>query len=77
MAKILIIDDEAPIRASLREILEYEGYQVQEAENGVEGVRLAESFRTMPFFAISKCLKWTGWRCWMHFLKSRLKRVWL
>ena len=44
MAKILIIDDEAPIRASLREILEYEGYQVQEAENGLEGVRLAAKF---------------------------------
>ncbi|MDE0979432.1 MAG: sigma-54 dependent transcriptional regulator [Flavobacteriales bacterium] len=44
MAKILIIDDEAPIRASLREILEYEGYQVQEAENGSEGVRLASKF---------------------------------
>ncbi|MDA0302977.1 MAG: sigma-54 dependent transcriptional regulator [Bacteroidetes bacterium] len=44
MAKILIIDDEAPIRASLREILEYEGYQVQEAENGMEGVRLATKF---------------------------------
>tara|TARA_B110000285_G_scaffold73409_1_gene84669 strand:+ start:1609 stop:2784 length:1176 start_codon:yes stop_codon:yes gene_type:complete len=44
MAKILIIDDEAPIRASLREILEYEGYQVQEAENGIEGVRLATKF---------------------------------
>ncbi len=44
MAKILIIDDEAPIRASLREILEYEGYQVQEAEGGKEGVRLATKF---------------------------------
>ncbi len=44
MAKILIIDDEAPIRAGLREILEYEGYQVQEAEDGVEGVRLATKF---------------------------------
>jgi len=44
MAKILIIDDEAPIRASLREILEYEGYQVQEAESGKEGVRLATKF---------------------------------
>ena len=34
MAKILIIDDEAPIRSSLREILEYENYQVSEAEDG-------------------------------------------
>ena len=39
--KILIIDDEAPIRASLKEILEYENYQVMEAEDGAEGLKLA------------------------------------
>ena len=44
MAKILIIDDEAPIRSSLREILEYENYQVSEAEDGAEGVKLASKF---------------------------------
>ena len=38
MAKILIIDDEQPIRASLREILEYEGHVVSEAEDGMAGV---------------------------------------
>jgi len=42
--KILIIDDEAPIRASLREILEYENYQVMEAEDGAEGLKLATKF---------------------------------
>jgi len=44
MAKILIIDDEAPIRSSLREILEYEGYKVTEAEDGTQGVKLAAKF---------------------------------
>ena len=44
MAKILIIDDEAPIRSSLREILEYENYQVSEAEDGAEGVKLGSKF---------------------------------
>ncbi|GJM30169.1 MAG: Fis family transcriptional regulator [Cyclobacteriaceae bacterium] len=34
MAKILIIDDEKSIRSTLREILEYEKYQVEEAEDG-------------------------------------------
>ena len=38
MAHILIIDDEKPIRASLREILEYEGHIVDEASDGMEGV---------------------------------------
>jgi DNA-binding NtrC family response regulator len=38
MAKILIIDDEAPIRRTLREILEYEKYKVEEAADGIEGL---------------------------------------
>ncbi len=38
MAKVLIIDDEAPIRRTLREILEYEKYKVEEAADGIEGI---------------------------------------
>jgi two-component system nitrogen regulation response regulator NtrX len=41
-ARILVIDDEAEIRRSVRMILEYEGYDVQEASSGPEGVALAE-----------------------------------
>ncbi len=41
MAKILIIDDERAIRRALKEILEFENFQVDEAENGVEGVEKA------------------------------------
>ncbi len=37
MAKILIIDDEKSIRKTLREILEYEKYAVEEASDGLEG----------------------------------------
>lgn len=40
MTKILIIDDEKPIRGSLREILEYEKYTVEEAADGGEGLRM-------------------------------------
>ena len=36
--KVLIIDDERSIRRALREILEFEGCQVSEAENGKEGL---------------------------------------
>ena len=38
MSKILIIDDERSIRRALREILEFENFEVQEAENGKEGI---------------------------------------
>ena len=41
MAKILIIDDERAIRNSMREILEFEGYQVETADSGKGGLELA------------------------------------
>lgn len=37
MGKILIVDDERSIRRALREILEFEGFEIDEAENGKEG----------------------------------------
>lgn len=40
MSKILIIDDERAIRSTLREILEYEDYQVDDVDNGAEGLNL-------------------------------------
>src|SRR3954465_15357562 len=41
-ARILVIDGEAEIRRSVRMILEYEGYDVQEASSGPEGLALIE-----------------------------------
>ena len=40
MRKVLIIDDEQSIRDTLKEILEYEKYEVSEAKNGEEGLKL-------------------------------------
>jgi len=40
MAKILIIDDERAIRSTLREILEYEDFVVEDIDNGVDGLEL-------------------------------------
>jgi DNA-binding NtrC family response regulator len=40
MPKILIIDDERPIRSALKEILEYEKFDVDEAEDGQIGLEL-------------------------------------
>ena len=39
MGKILIVDDEKPIRRTLKEILEFEKYSIDEAENGLEGLK--------------------------------------
>ena len=40
MAKLLIIDDERSIRSTLREILEYENYEVDDIDNGIDGLEL-------------------------------------
>ena len=39
MADILIIDDERAIRKTLSEILSFEGYKVDEASDGEEGLK--------------------------------------
>ncbi len=41
MAKILIIDDEKAIRRTIKEILEFEKYVVDEAEDGQQGLEMA------------------------------------
>ena len=41
--KVLIIDDENAIRRALREILEFEGCNVEEAENGKDGMQLIQN----------------------------------
>lgn len=46
MASILIIDDERSIRKTLIEILSFEGYKVDEAADGTEGLKM---FREKPY----------------------------
>jgi two-component system nitrogen regulation response regulator NtrX len=43
MPKILIIDDERAIRSTLKEILAYEKFEVDEAVDGAEGIKKAET----------------------------------
>jgi DNA-binding response OmpR family regulator len=45
MARILVMDDEAPIRVMLRQILEAEGHTVVDAPDGYAGMHL---FRDAP-----------------------------
>jgi two-component system, NtrC family, nitrogen regulation response regulator NtrX len=40
MTTILIIDDERPIRSSLRDILEYEDYKVLDVDNGIDALNI-------------------------------------
>ena len=42
MAKILVIDDERSIRNTLKDILGFEGYSVEVAENGLTGLELVK-----------------------------------
>ena len=46
MTRILVIDDEEPVRFTLREILEHKNYEVTVAKDGVEGTAL---FTAQPF----------------------------
>lgn len=42
MSEILIVDDEVNIRKVVREYAEFEGYEVSEAENGMEAVSICK-----------------------------------
>jgi len=43
MAKILVIDDEKSIRNTLREILEYEKFEVEDAADGISALELIKN----------------------------------
>ena len=43
--RVLIVEDDAPVRALLRSVLELEGWEVHEAEDGVQAVALAKAER--------------------------------
>jgi two-component system, NtrC family, nitrogen regulation response regulator NtrX len=43
MPKILVIDDERSIRNTLKDILEYEKFEVDLAEDGIEGLEIAQN----------------------------------
>lgn len=41
--RILIVEDEAPIRAGLADVFVFHGYEVEAAQDGLEGLRLARA----------------------------------
>ncbi len=60
---VLIIDDEAAIRESLETLLEFEGYSVDSAETGEEGLNWPSVPLTWPCL-ILLFLTATAWKFW-------------
>ena len=73
MGKILIIDDERAIRRALREILEFEDFEVDEAENGSEGVKLASGEQYDIIFCDIKMPEMDGMEVLDELLKAKIE----
>lgn len=69
MPRILIIDDEPAIRRVLRDILENEGYIVEDAASGIEALPIIKEQEFDAIFVTSKCHRWTA----LKFLKTSNK----
>jgi len=72
MSKILIIDDERAIRRALREILEFEEFEVVEAENGREGFEKASSTSYDMIFCDIKMPQMDGMEVLDELLKAKI-----
>ena len=59
-AKILVVDDDAPIRRTLKEILENEKYEVHEAVDGVDAVEQVKQMKFDVVFMDIKMPKMDG-----------------
>ena len=67
MSKILIIDDQKPIRRCIVDVFNHVGIEVSEAENGVVGIQIAQQYLpdliisdvTMPEFRWLRCSQTT------------------
>ena len=70
MKKILIIDDERAIRSTLKEILEFEKYKVDDTENGVNGLKLASENNYDIIFCDIKMPKMDG----LEFLEKKQEK---
>ena len=73
MGKILIIDDERAIRRAMREILEFEEFTVEEAENGKEGLEKALSTSFDIIFCDIKMPMMDGMEVLDELLKSKVE----
>jgi DNA-binding response OmpR family regulator len=67
---ILVADDDTVVRVSIAHVLEYEGFEVRQAENGIQAV--TQSIQNIPDLALLD-LNMPHWDGWIAF--SQLSRV--
>ena len=75
MAKILIIDDERGIRNTLREILADEGHEVEVAENGKQGLEMAQAKAYDLIYSDIKMPEMDGMEFLSKLVESRKSKV--
>lgn len=72
MGKILVIDDEKSIRRALKEILEFEDFEVDEAEDGKEGLEKAKNSFYDVIFCDIKMPKMDGMEVLENLQKEKI-----
>ncbi len=70
MSKILVVDDERSIRNTLREILEYEKYEVSDAETGMAALELLKQYDFDVILLDIKMPQMDGMEVLEHILKD-------
>jgi two-component system, NtrC family, nitrogen regulation response regulator NtrX len=73
MSRILIIDDEKAIRSSLKEILTFEKHEADEAVDGAEGLKKAESGNYDLIFCDIKMPKMDGMEVLTKLLEKKIE----
>ena len=73
MGKILIIDDEKSIRRAMREILEFEDYEVDEAGDGKEGLKKVKDAHYDVIFFDIKMPKMDGMEVLAEIQKEKIE----
>ncbi|MCX6252250.1 MAG: sigma-54 dependent transcriptional regulator [Bacteroidetes bacterium] len=69
MSRILVIDDERSIRNTLKEILEYEKYSVDDAPDGIEGLKLLNANKYEVILCDIKMPRMDGLEVLDHIMK--------
>ena len=66
LPRVLVVDDEEPIRNTLTEALELEGYTVKAASNGAEAFELVRRFRPSAIVLDLMMPVMSGWEFLEH-----------